>query len=97
DGTAYNSDVLRAIYYAVKNGADVMNMSFNYTSYSPELDRAIRYANSHGVISVASAGNDGQKTVNYPGGFLGVIDVASTDNNVIQSTFTNYGAPPVWL
>jgi subtilisin family serine protease len=97
DGTAYNSDVLRAIYYAVKNGARVMNMSFNYTSYSPELDKAIRYANNNGVISVASAGNDGQKTVSYPGGFLGVIDVASTDNNDIQSTFTNYGAPPVWL
>ena len=97
DGTAYNSDVLRAIYYAVKNGARVMNMSFNYTSYSPELDKAIRYANSNGVISVASAGNDGKKTVSYPGGFLGVVDVASTDNNDIQSTFTNYGAPPVWL
>jgi len=31
-----------------------MNMSFNYTSYSAELATAIKYANSHGVISVAS-------------------------------------------
>ena len=90
-------NVLRAIYYAVKNGANVMNMSFNYTSYSPELAKAIRYANNNGVISVASAGNDGQNTVTYPAGFFGVVDVASTDNNDIQSTFTNYGAPPVWL
>jgi subtilisin family serine protease len=97
DGTAYSSDILRAIYYAVKNGADVMNMSFNYTSDSPELAKAIRYANSKGVLSVASAGNDGQRTVTYPGGFLGVVDVASTSNDDIQSTFTNYGAPPVWL
>jgi subtilisin family serine protease len=97
DGTAYSSDILRAIYYAVKNGADVMNMSFNYTSYSPELAKAIKYANSKGVLSVASAGNDGQKTVTYPGGFAGVVDVASTSNDDIQSTFTNYGAPPVWL
>jgi subtilisin family serine protease len=74
-----------------------MNMSFNYTSYSPELAKAIKYANSKGVLSVASAGNDGQKTVTYPGGFAGVIDVASTSNDDIQSTFTNYGAPPVWL
>jgi subtilase family serine protease len=26
-----------------------------------------------------------------------VIDVASTSNNDIQSSFTNYGAPPVWM
>ncbi len=96
DGTAYNSDVLRAIYYAVKNGADVMSMSFDYTTYSPELAKAIRYANSKGVVSVASAGNDGQRTASYPGGFVGVVDVASTDNNDIRSSFTNYG-PPVWL
>lgn len=96
-GTGYDSDILRAIYYAVKNGAKVMNMSFDYTSYSAELARAIRYANSQGVVSVASAGNDGKRTVVYPSGLPGVVDVASTSNSDIQSTFTNYGAPPVWL
>src|SRR5205807_2601880 len=84
DGTAYNSDILRAIYYATRNGADVINMSFNYTSYSPELAKAIRYAYGNGVVLVASAGNDGQKTVTYPAGLPGVVDVASTDNNDIQ-------------
>lgn len=97
NGTGYDSDVLRAIYYAVNNGANVMNMSFDYTSYSGELARAIKYANSRGVISVASAGNDGQYTVVYPGGLPGVIDVASTSNTDVQSSFTNYGAPPVWM
>jgi hypothetical protein len=97
NGTAYDSDILRAIYYAVAHGANVMNMSFDYSSYSAELARAISYANSHGVISVASAGNDGQYTVVYPGGLPGVIDVASTSNTDTQSSFTNYGAPPVWL
>ena len=97
DGTGYDSDVLRAIYYAVKNGADVINMSFDYTSYSTELARAIRYANSQGVVSVASAGNDGLRTVVYPAGLPGVIDVASTSNSDVQSSFTNYGAPPVWM
>jgi subtilisin family serine protease len=97
NGTGYDSDILRAIYYAVNNGAKVMNMSFDYSSYSPELAKAIKYANSKGVISVASAGNDGQYTTVYPGGLPGVIDVASTSNNDVQSSFTNYGAPPVWL
>ena len=97
DGSGYDSDVLRAIYYAVKNGARVLSMSFDYTSYSPELANAIKYANSHGVVSVASAGNDGEQIVVYPGSLPSVIDVASTSNSDIQSTFTNYGAPPVWL
>jgi subtilisin family serine protease len=74
-----------------------MNMSFDYTSYSPELARAISYANSKGVISVASAGNDGKYTTVYPGGLPGVIDVASTSNTDVQSSFTNYGAPPVFM
>jgi subtilisin family serine protease len=97
DGTGYNSDILRAIYYAVKNGAKVLNMSFDYPTYSPELANAIKYANGKGVISVASAGNDGQKVSVYPGALPSVIDVASTSNSDIQSVFTNYGAPPVWI
>jgi hypothetical protein len=96
-GTAYDSDILRAIYYAVAHNANVMNMSFDYSSYSGELAKAISYANAHGVISVASAGNDGEYTTVYPGGLPGVIDVASTSNTDVQSTFTNYGAPPVWM
>jgi subtilisin family serine protease len=97
DGTGYDSDVLRAIYYAVNNGAKVLNMSFDYTTYSPELARAIKYANSKGVVSVASAGNQGKRTVVYPAALPGVVDVASTSNVDTQSSFTNYGAPPVWM
>lgn len=97
NGTGYDSDILRAIYYAVKNGAKVINMSFDYSSYSPELANAIKYANKNGVVSVASAGNDGQQVAVYPGALPSVIDVASTSNSDIQSTFTNYGAPPVWI
>jgi subtilisin family serine protease len=97
DGTGYDSNILSAIYYAVGHGAKVINMSFNYSSYSPELAKAINYATSHGVICVAAAGNDGQDEIVYPGALKNVIDVASTNDEDIRSTFTNYGAPPVWL
>src|SRR5207245_11744483 len=95
NGAGYDSDVLRAIYYAVKNGAKVLNMSFDYTSYSPELANAIKYANNNGVVSIASAGNDGQQIAAYPGALPSVIDVASTSNQDTQSVFTNYGPPPL--
>jgi len=97
DGTGYNSDILRAIYYATSHGAKVINMSFNYTSYSQELANAVNYATSRGVICVAAAGNSGEQATVYPAALKNVIDVASTSNSDIQSTFSNYGAPPVWL
>jgi subtilisin family serine protease len=97
DGTGYDSDILRAIYYAVGHGAKVINMSFNYTSYSQELANAVNYATTNGVICVAAAGNSGEQATVYPAALKGVIDVASTSNSDTPSTFSNYGAPPVWL
>src|SRR6059058_3517500 len=47
NGAGYDSDILRAIYYAVKNGAKVLNMSFDYPTYSAELANAVKYANSN--------------------------------------------------
>jgi subtilisin family serine protease len=96
-GTGYASDVLRAIYYAVNHGAKVISMSFDFTTYSQELATAINYATMKGVICVASAGNDGKIEAVYPGSLSNVIDVASTSNNNTPSSFSNYGAPPVWL
>jgi subtilisin family serine protease len=97
NGTGYNSDILRAIYYAVGHGAKVINMSFNYTSYSQDLANAVNYATQNGLICVAAAGNSGEQATVYPAALNGVIDVASTSNSDTPSTFSNYGAPPVWL
>jgi subtilisin family serine protease len=97
NGTGYNSDILRAIYYAVGNGAKAINMSFNYTTSSKELANAVNYATASGVICVAAAGNSGEQATVYPASLKGVIDVASTSDHDTPSTFSNYGAPPVWL
>lgn len=97
NGSAYNSNILRAIYYAVGHGAKVINMSFNYTTYSQELANAVNYATANGVICVAAAGNNGEQLTVYPAALKNVIDVASTNDQDGPSTFSNYGAPPVWL
>jgi subtilisin family serine protease len=96
-GAGYESDILRAIYYAVQNGANVMSMSWDFPTYSGELASAVKYAQSKGVVAVASAGNDGKYEFVYPGALPGVINVASTSDQDVQSTFTNYGAPPVFM
>jgi subtilisin family serine protease len=97
DGSGYESDILRAVYYAVQNHANVMNMSFDFPSYSKELATAVKYAQGQGVIVVASAGNDGEYEFVYPGALPNVINVASTSDQDVQSTFTNYGTPPVFM
>jgi hypothetical protein len=55
-GTGYDSDMLNAIYYAVNHGAKVIDMSLNYSSSFQELDDAVSYANSMGVICVTAEG-----------------------------------------
>src|SRR6266403_1845959 len=100
DGTASLSDILRAIYYGVQNGANVINMSFDITTASTELQNALDSANQSGVICAASAGNEGQgpTTLVYPAAFnLDVMGVASTTDQDARSSFSNFGIDIVWV
>ncbi len=96
-GTGSTSDIIRAIYYGVRSGVDVLNMSFSVSSSSTELDNALEYANSKGVVCVASAGNQGRNMTVYPAGYEGdVMGVGSTTLSDTRSGFSNYGAD-VWV
>jgi subtilisin family serine protease len=97
DGTGDLSDILSAIYYAVQNHVNVINMSFDLTTSSTELTNAINYASSHNIICVASSGNDGKEEIVYPAALSNVMGVASTNNFDQRSTFSNYGNQIVWV
>jgi subtilisin family serine protease len=92
NGGSCLSLILEGIYYAVDQGAKVIGMSFSMRQGSAELQRAIAYANSMGVILVASAGNEGQPIVVYPAGYQQVLGIGSTNNQDGRSTFSNYGS-----
>jgi subtilisin family serine protease len=91
NGTAQLIDIVSAIYYATDHGANVINLSFGYSESSPLLAAAIAYAQSHGVICVASSGNQGVQMVEYPEAYAQVIGVGSTNASNLRSTFSNYG------
>ncbi len=103
-GNVYN--VVRAIDYAIVNGADIINMSFVGSGYSPILADAISRAYNKGILIVAAAGNTDPAvnginldvTKSYPVCYDGdldknmVIGVASIDKNFKKSPFSNYGS-----
>jgi subtilisin family serine protease len=97
DGTASNADIVRAIYYAVNNGANVINMSFSFSEFSPELMRAINFATSRGVICASSVGNQGKEMLVYPAAFANVMGVAATTNEDKRSEISNFGVDVVSL
>lgn len=102
DGVGYTSDVAAAIYYAVDNGADVINMSLGGSDYDPALALATTYAYDRGVVVVAAAGNCGSGTEqgceNAPAGSMTypalndhVISVGATTSNDQRASFSSYG------
>ncbi len=100
NGTGNLSDILRAIYYAVQNNANAINMSFDFKTASTELQNALGYANQLNVICAASAGNDRQGPPNlvYPAALQTVVmGVASTSDTDARSSFSNYGNAIVWV
>lgn len=113
NGDERDKDVANAIYYAVDNGASVINMSFG-KSYSPDrevVEKAIRYAEKKGVLIVHAAGNDYQNkddgknfpTRKYIKGkkeAWNVLEVAASTeylNENLTAKFTNYGKSSVDL
>jgi minor extracellular protease Epr len=91
-GSGSLSDVAAGIVWAADNGADVINMSLGGTSTMSLLHAAVQYAASLDVVLVASAGNDGVTTVNYPAGYPEVIAVASSTSEDTRSSFSNHGS-----
>lgn len=97
------SDVVRAIDYAINNGADIINLSFVGFNYSASLESAINRATEAGVIVVAAAGNEqlnGQgfntnEIPIYPACYginnSLVIGVAATDALDQKTDFSSYG------
>ncbi len=90
-GHGHLYDIIRAIHFAVKEGADVINMSFSTPSDSRELERAIEYATHRGVTCVAAVGNQGQQVLVYPAAYEKSLGIASTGSLDELSQYSNFG------
>lgn len=91
-GDGLNSDISRAILYAVDHGARVINVSAGKKGVSPLQQEVLDYARGEGVLVVVAAGNEGIDTSDYsPAGAHGVVTVAATDQNDKRPPFGNWG------
>ncbi len=112
DGDEHDKDVANAIFYAVDNGARIINMSFGkaYSPHKDYVDKAVKYAQAHGVLLVHAAGNSGKNTDvenNFPTKKLGKKKVAQNwlevgasawgEGEKLAADFSNYGKNTVDL
>ncbi len=87
--------IAQGIRYATDHGAQVISMSLGggklFYDGNPLEEAAIKYAESKGVVLVASAGNDGNgaNRRNYPAAYPGVIAVGAVDRADRPAKFTN--------
>lgn len=91
---AATSDIIESIYYAVNNGAQIINCSWGaeQTPSQAELD-AYGFAESRGVLVVAAAGNDAKDASTYtPASISSVLAVGSFNSKFQMSSFSNFGS-----
>ena len=103
--SAQMGDAALAIHYAVDNGAQIINASFGRHRISGEdlakLEAALDYAADHGVLVVASAGNQGRDIDGeyhfYPAGFEhdNLLTVAAVNPAGELWESSNYGVHSV--
>ncbi|MBL1201109.1 MAG: S8 family serine peptidase [Nostoc sp. GBBB01] len=91
DNKGTYSGFSQGIYYAVNNGAKVINMSLNGTVPDSGLEAAIQYAASMGVIVVMAVGNSAGLTPLYPAYYATNwgLAVGAVDSNKNLADFSN--------
>ncbi|MBA2468854.1 MAG: S8 family serine peptidase [Chloroflexia bacterium] len=91
DGVGDAFSVTAGIYYAVEQGADVINLSLGTTYESIAIQTAVDDASSDGVIVVAATGNgDRSLPVEFPAAADSVISVASTTAGADKASYSNF-------
>ncbi|MDD3958336.1 MAG: S8 family serine peptidase, partial [Candidatus Izemoplasmatales bacterium] len=87
-----DSSIIEGIYYAVEQGADVINISLGGPSNNALTANAIAYAMEHGVPVVCASGNDGSDALVYPAGFPLALAISAVNEQALLAEFSNYGS-----
>jgi serine protease len=88
--------ISRGIRFAAREGADVINLSFEFGSQVtsdqiPDILAALRYARRKGVLVVGASGNAAGRSVAYPARASDVLSVGATTQHLCQADYSNNG------
>ena len=98
DGVFRSVDIAKAIRYASRMGADVINMSFGSYAHSALVEEALQEAYGTSVL-VAAAGNESYPTADspvtakgnqYPASYSYVLGVMAHDKDNNLASFSNW-------
>jgi serine protease len=94
DGEGDASTIARGIRYAATHGARVINLSLEFdltvrAAAIPEIISAIGFANRHGAVAVAAAGNDYSQQLAYPAADRSAISVGATTRDLCLAEYSN--------
>lgn len=97
NGSGTTASAINAMYYAIANGAKVINNSWGGPSYSRSLHDAYAYAYTQNVVIVTAAGNSGYNLNQYPMYPAALdtpnnISVGSSTGSDRRSGFSNYSS-----
>lgn len=89
-GWSYSSSLIDAANRCGGFGADIISMSLGGGTSSTAEASAFQNLFNQGVLSIAAAGNDGNRRHSYPASYDSVISVAAVDANKVRADFSQY-------
>ncbi len=97
EGEGEASTIAEGVVYAVRHGAQVINLSLEFSpgvtaADIPQLIAALRYAHRRGVLVVGAAGNEGHTAVAYPARAPYVVSVGATTEHGCLASYSNDGS-----
>jgi len=97
-GEGDEATITAGIRYAVKQGAQIINLSFEFGSATtsatqiPRIAAAIRAARAKNVTVIAASGNTELERVGYPAALPGVISVGAVTEHGCLAEYSNFGS-----
>ncbi len=89
NGSITSVDLSLGVVYATDNQARIINLSLGGSGISKLEQGSLEYAQSKGVLIVASAGNDPDTKPTYPAAYSNVIAVGASDRNDKVASFSS--------